>query len=374
MDPQKLLETSDPGAVWRVHQAELDAATRRVFASGRYILGPEVSAFEREWARYLGAGVSVGVASGTDALELALRAAGVARGDLVVTVANTASATATAIERAGARLACAEIDPATFVLDVPALAAWLARSDAPAVRAVVPVHLYGHPVDMPALGELSRRHDFAVVEDCAQAHGARVAGRRVGTFGVTAGFSFYPTKNLGAFGDGGAVVTSDMARAERVWRLRQYGWALRHVSTAPGMNSRLDELQAALLRVLLPGLDAANRRRAAIAAAYLDGLRDTTVRLPQVAAGVEPVWHQFVVRHPTREALRQHLERAGIAAAVLYPVPIHRQPAYQGRTSMPPGGLPEAERACDEVLSLPIHPHLSDADVARVIDAVRAFR
>jgi len=266
------------------------------------------------------------------------------------------------------------VDPETLVLDVPGLAQWLAGPDAPRLRAVVAVHLYGHPVDMPALEALADEHGFVVIEDAAQAHGAVSGGRRVGSRGAAAAFSFYPTKNLPAFGDAGAVTTDDAAIAERARRLRQYGWRERYVAEEPGLNSRLDEMQAAILRVGLEALDQDNARRRAIAERY----REELAGIPELVLPVEPawgrsVWHQFVVRTPRRDALRAHLLARGIHAAVLYPQPIHRQPAYRNRVLVPPGGLPVAERASRELLCLPVHPGLSEVDVERVVAAVRAF-
>ncbi|MGH8016768.1 MAG: DegT/DnrJ/EryC1/StrS family aminotransferase [Opitutaceae bacterium] len=369
-----LILPADPRASWLAHGEAIAAAIDRVRESGRYILGPEVEAFEREWAAYAGCGFCVGVANGTDALELALRAAGVGAGDVVLTAANTVTATIAAIDRVGATIALGDIDPANFTLSVPALTDWLQSADAPAVRAIVPVHLYGQPADMPALSALAREHGFLIVEDCAQAHGAQVGNRKAGEWGIAGAFSFYPTKNLGALGDGGAVVTNDPDLAARVRSLRQYGWRERYVAFEPGFNSRLDELQAAVLRVKLAALDEENARRAAIAARYraeLSGVENLT--LPQEVAGSETVWHQFVVRHPDRAALQRHLEQQRVIAGVLYPEPVHEQPAYRERVLKPPAGLGEAERACRELLCLPVHPHLGDDDVSRVVGAVRSF-
>ena len=364
--PPKILP-ADPRAGWRAHEAELRAALERVLASGAYILGPEVGAFEAELAEYQGGGYTVGVANGTDALELALAAVGVGSGDRVATVANTVTATIAAIVAVGAEPVFVDIDPATMVMDVAALADLLARES---VKAVVPVHLYGFPVDMPALVEVATRHGARVVEDCAQAHGARVGGRRVGAWGAAAAFSFYPTKNLGALGDGGAVFTRDEDVAKAVQARRQYGWRQRYVAEGPGRNSRLDELQAAFLRVKLRHLDAENARRAAIATRYLTAFTATELCLP--AAGDnhgEPVWHQFSVRSARREAWLTHLAAHGVMAGVLYPVPVHRQPAH----ARPELSLPHTEQACAEVFNLPVHPGLSDPDVKRVITAVQAW-
>lgn len=374
MSDQPLL-TADPKAGYLAQAEDIRAAIERVLQNGRYILGPEVEAFEQEFAAFHGGGRVVGVANGTEALELALRAAGIQRGDTVATVANTVSATAAAIEQIGARLVFADIDPATMVMSPAALTELFVR-EAGAVKAVVPVHLYGHPAPMPAIMELARRHGAKVVEDCAQSHGAVVAGQPAGTWGDAAAYSFYPTKNLGALGDGGAVFTRDPAMAERVTLIRQYGWRERYVSAVPGRNSRLDELQAAVLRVKLRRLEQDNATRRALAARYLERLAsvsaDSTLRdadqtaralqLPQVAADVTPVWHQFTVRMPGRDALREHLAAAGIMAAALYPVPLHRQPAY----IQPALNLPATERACAEVLCLPLHPAITFTDIDRV--------
>jgi dTDP-4-amino-4,6-dideoxygalactose transaminase len=361
------LLTADPAANFQAHAAEIRAAIDRVLTDGRYILGPEVEVFEREFADYHGSGHALGVANGTDALELALRAVGVQRGDAVATVANTASATVAAIAEIGARPVFVEIDEATMTMSTAALAGAFDGAGG-RIKAVVPVHLYGHPADLAAIGPLAACHGAAVVEDCAQAHGATLAGRRVGTWGAAAAFSFYPTKNLGAIGDGGAVFTRDKALAGRVRLLRQYGWRQRYVSESAGRNSRLDEMQAAILRVKLKYLDAENARRGEFAARYLERLAPlaAALRLPTVASRVQPVWHQFVVRTPRRDALLAHLAESGIRCGVLYPVPAHRQPAY----AQPNLALPATERACAEVLCLPCHPGLDMADVDRVCDAI----
>jgi dTDP-4-amino-4,6-dideoxygalactose transaminase len=360
---------ADPKATYLAAQTEIDAAIHRVIQSGFYILGPEVDAFEKEYSAWLGVAGTVGMANGTDAIELALRAAGIGPGDKVVTVANTLSATITAIAATGARVIFVEIDPATMLLDVTALDTMLATLRDPKIKAVVPVHLYGQAVDMPRLMEVAGRHNLIVVEDCAQAHGATVGGRKAGTWGQLAAFSFYPTKNLGALGDGGAVCGSDPVLLEKARAVRQYGWRKRYISETSGRNSRLDELQAAILRARLPRLDAENARREALAAQYLAGLKGCPLTLPVTAAGRGHCWHQFVVRTPRREELRVQLEKKDIICGVLYPVAIHRQPAYHDATV----SLPHSEQACAEVLSLPLHPGLSDEDVARVIREVRAF-
>lgn len=366
---QKKIIPADPKAGYLAAKAEIDAAIQRVLQSGHYILGPEGEAFEKEFSTWLGVAGTVGVANGTDAIELALHAAGIGPGDKVVTVANTVTATVSAIKATGARPFYAEIDPATMLLDVPALETALTTLRDPKIKAVVPVHLYGQAVDMPRLVEVAEKNHLVVIEDCAQAHGALVGERKAGTWGQLAAFSYYPTKNLGALGDGGAVSGNNPTLLEQMRVLRQYGWRKRYVSETHGRNSRLDEIQAAILRVRLARLEAENARRAAIANQYLAGLKDAKVVLPVVADGRTHCWHQFVVRTPKREELRAHLEKQGILCGVLYPVPIHRQPAYHDAAV----SLPHTEQACAEVLSLPLHPGLSDDDVARVVREVQGW-
>ncbi|MDQ5980395.1 MAG: hypothetical protein QG602_3372, partial [Verrucomicrobiota bacterium] len=360
MNSRKILP-ADPKAAYLAAQAETDAAIRRVLQSGHYILGPEGEAFEKEFSQWLGPTGTVAVANGTDAIELALRAAGIGLGDKVVTVANTVSATISAISATGARPVYVEIDQATMLMDVVALESMLTTLRDPKIKAVVPVHLYGQMVDMPHLMTVAAAHNLTVIEDCAQAHGASINGRKAGTWGRLAAFSFYPTKNLGALGDGGAVCGSDSALLDQVRQLRQYGWRKRYVSEMHGRNSRLDEMQAAILRVRLGHLDADNARRAAIAARYQTELQRVPLALPVTAEACIHCWHQFVVRTPRREELRAQLEKKHILCGVLYPVPIHRQPAYHDAAL----SLPHTEQACSEVLSLPLHPGLSDADVER---------
>ncbi len=355
---------ADPKAGYLAASAEIDAAIQRVLQSGSYILGAETEAFEKEFAAYLGVGGCVGVANGTDALELALRAAGIGAGDKVLTVANTVTATATAIISAGATPVFVEIDPATMLISPSAVEELLTRQRDPRIKAIVPVHLYGQAADMPRLMELALAHHLVVIEDCAQAHGAMVGGRHAGAWGQLASFSFYPTKNLGAFGDGGAVVGSDPLLGEKLRLLRQYGWRRRYVSDLHGRNSRLDELQAAILRVRLVRLDSENAHRATLAARYLERLRDSAFQLPVLAPDTTHAWHQFAIRTPQRDELKARLEQAGVLCGILYPVPIHRQPAFHVAEL----ALPETERACAEVLCLPMHLGLKIAEVDTVCD------
>jgi dTDP-4-amino-4,6-dideoxygalactose transaminase len=369
--PPDFLLPTDPKACFVAHRAEIETALREALDAGRYILGPTVEAFEKAFARFLGAAEAVGVGSGTDALVLALWACGIRAGDQVFTVSHTAVATVAAIELAGASPVLVEIDPRTFTIDPERLEAAVRHHGGAGRRAVIPVHLYGQPADMPAILDVARRHELIVIEDCAQAHGAMLGDRRAGTFGNAATFSFYPTKNLGALGDGGAVVTSDSATAERVRRLREYGWRERYVSEMRGMNSRLDAIQAAVLHVKLNHLEEENNNRRRRAEAYHLRLAGTGLRLPETRAGTLHVWHQYVVRSSSRDALRQALHHEGIGTLVHYPVPVHEQPAYRGRVALDPSGLSHTEAAAREVLSLPMHAHLELQHVERVSVSTR---
>lgn len=358
--------TFHPHADYLAHQTGIDAAIRRVLDSGHHILGPEVLAFEKEFAATIGAAHCVGVANGTDAVHLALRASGVGPGDMVATVSHTAVATVAAIELCGATPLLLDIDPDTFTLDPEKLEA--ALNSNPGVKALVLVHLYGHPASMASV-EVARRHGLLVIEDCAQCHGAALNGRTTGTWADAAAFSFYPTKNLAAIGDGGAVLTNNETIAARLRELRQYGWKQRYISDSTGMNSRLDELQAAILRVKLASLYASNQRRRELAARYTAGLAGTSITTPVTRAGASHVFHQYVVRSPRRDALLAALNARNIPAAIHYPQPVHSQPAYAGRVQQ--SDLSETERACREILSLPLHPHLSEEAVDFTINAVR---
>jgi dTDP-3-amino-3,4,6-trideoxy-alpha-D-glucose transaminase len=345
-------------------RAELDAAAARVLDRSSYVLGPEVEAFEREFAAFTGARACVGVGSGLDALRLALLAAGVGPGDEVIVPAHTFIATWLAVTEVGATPVPVDVDPATGGVTAAACAAAVT----PRTRALVPVHLYGHPVDCDALEAIAARHGLFLLFDAAQAHGARWRGRPLGARGSASAWSFYPGKNLGALGDGGAVTTGDLALAERLRRLRNYGQAERYRHVEHGVNSRLDELQAAFLRVKLPHLDAWNRRRRAVAGAYAAALPPA---LPLVAPadGAEPCWHLLVVRAARRDALRARLAAAGVETLVHYPVPPHLQPVYAGRFAE--GAFPVAEALAREVVSLPMGPHLTERDAERVADACR---
>lgn len=368
MTVQAAVPQADPRASYLAHRAEIDQAIARVLAGGRYILGPETQAFEQEFAAYVGVGHGIGVGSGTEALHLALTACGIGAGDEVITVSHTAVATVAAIELSGAAPVLVDIDPATYTLDPERVQ----EAITPRTKAIIPVHLYGQPADMPAILAIARQRGLRVVEDCAQSHGAGCAGRRTGAWGDAAAFSFYPTKNLGALGDGGMVVTDDPGVAERVRLLRQYGWRDRYVSATPGWNSRLDELQAAILRVKLPHLDADNRKRRGRAAQYAALLRETGLGLPRSREEADHVYHLYVVRSPGRDALRAHLAAAGIGTAIHYPVPVHLQPAYR-KLRGHADSLPESERAASEVLSLPMFPELTESQIEAVAAAAASW-
>jgi len=349
------------------HREAFHVALDRVLDSGWFVLGREVENFEQEFAAFSGARHCIGVANGLDALELILRAWDIGPGDEVIVPADTYIATWLAVTHVGATPVPVEPRDDGFNLD-PEL---LQRAITSNTRAIMPVHLYGEPADMDPINAIARIHGLKVVEDAAQAHGARYRGRRAGTLGDAAGFSFYPGKNLGALGDGGAVTTDDDALAQRLRTLRNYGSQRKYHNEFAGFNSRLDEVQAAFLRVKLPLLDADNARRSEIAARYLGGLRGVpSIVLPQPLAGTEPVWHLFVIRHHERDALARRLADAGIGTVIHYPVAPHLQPAYAA-ASLPAGSLPRSEARHAEVLSLPIGPHLTDTQVDTVIRALK---
>jgi dTDP-4-amino-4,6-dideoxygalactose transaminase len=367
------VQPASPGANYRAHRDELLAAVTRALDSGSYILGPEVASFEQELAVYLGSGHVIGVASGTDALELALRTLGIGPGDSVLTVSHTAVATVAAIEMAGARAVLVDIEDEGMTMSPGSLEATvLALQPQHRFRAVMPVHLYGRPADMSAILAIARRFDLRVIEDAAQAHGAELAGRRAGTLGDIGAFSFYPTKNLGGLGDGGALSTNDATLTPRARALREYGWRSRYVSAEPGINSRLDELQAAILRVKLRYLDKENLRRRRIAATYDDRLAKTAYRLPAAAPDTSHVYHQYVIRSPDRDALRARLAERGVNTLIHYPLAVHQQPAYADRLATAPSGLPVTEAVCREILSIPVQPELTDEEVNVVCDALLA--
>jgi dTDP-4-amino-4,6-dideoxygalactose transaminase len=347
-------------------QDELTAASQKVLASGWYILGAEVENFEAAFASYCEARHCISVGNGLDALCLILRALDVGIGDEVIVPAHTFVATWLAVTQLGAIPVPVEADEQSCNISVAAIEAAIT----PRTRAIMPVHLYGRPAEMDAINEIAARHDLCVIEDAAQAHGSRYQGRRAGSLGQAAGFSFYPTKNLGAFGDAGAVTTNDDQLAGRIRALRNYGSVKKYVHDIKGGNSRLDELQAALLSVKLAKLDEWNARRRQVAEAYVRRLAELSdIKLPAVSDDSQPAWYLFVIRSPERAALQEHLKRAGIETLIHYPVPPHLTKAFAS-SKLRKGSFPVAERLAGEVLSLPFGPHLTEAEVDRVADAI----
>lgn len=334
---------------------EIDAAVARVMDSGWYVLGPEVEAFENEWAAFCGASHAIGVANGLDALTLALRALDIGPGDEVIVPSNTYIATWLAVSGLGAIPVPVEPDAATYNMN-PSL---VEDAITPRTRVILPVHLYGQPADMDPILDIARRRGLRVIEDAAQAHGARYKGQRIGALGDLVCWSFYPGKNLGAFGDAGAVTTNDIGLAERVALLRNYGSRQKYLNEEAGMNSRLDPVQAALLRVKLAVLEEWTERRRAVAAAYTKGLNQTSLILPHVPDWAEPAWHLYVVRCSDRDAMRARLAEAGVSTLIHYPVPPHMQQAYAD-LRMASDDLPLARDLSEQVLSLPIGPHIPE--------------
>jgi dTDP-3-amino-3,4,6-trideoxy-alpha-D-glucose transaminase len=347
---------------------DVRAALERVVASGWYILGPEVESFEKEIALAFDCGNAVAVGNGTDAITLALLALGIGPGDEVVTTPLTAAFTALAVSRLGATPVFADVEADTLTLSAESVE----RHVTPRTRAILPVHLYGNACDLAKLEALSRERGLPMVEDACQAHGARYQGQTLGSFAEAGTFSFYPTKNLGALGDGGMVVTGDAELAARLRRLRNGGQSTRYVHEDIGFNSRLDEMQAAVLRAKLPHLERENERRRELARLYENLLSDTPVRPVAVREGSDSARHLFVIRVSKRDELVEHLKSRGIQTLIHYPIPTHLQPAYR-HLAQKEGSCPEAEKAAGEILSLPLYPRLSTEDVHRVADAIRDF-
>jgi dTDP-4-amino-4,6-dideoxygalactose transaminase len=355
----------DLRAQYQSIKSEIDNAIARVLERGFFILGEEVTLFELEFARYIRCSHAVGVGNGTDAIELALRACEIQPGDEVITAANTAVATVAAIELAGARPVLVDVDPLRYTIDpelvLPAIT--------PRTRAIIPVHLYGCPADIVPLLAIARQNDLLLIEDCAQAHGALYEKRRVGSWGDAAAFSFYPTKNLGAFGDAGAIVTSNPHIAEKARLIRQYGWRERYISIYKGTNSRLDDMQAAILRVKLNHLERWNARRRYLAGLYYEGLSQSNVFLPRQPEKTYHVYHQYVIRCQNRDYLRERLKAANIQTQILYPVPIHMQPAFID-LGYHAGDFPITERLASEILSLPLYPEMDEASISRICQTI----
>jgi dTDP-4-amino-4,6-dideoxygalactose transaminase len=359
---------ANPAAQFSSHQAEIESAVLKVMRGPRHILGAEVDALEKEFAQYIGTGFAIGVANGTDAIELAIRALGIGPGDEVITVSHTAVATVAAIEAAGAIPVLVDVDAESLTLDPGQLQEVLTSK----TKAVIAVHLYGQSADLDAIGLFCSTHGLWLIEDGSQAHGATWQGRRIGSVGHIGCFSCYPTKNLGAIGDAGLITTNDAGLEKRVRMLREYGWERRYISEFAGRNSRLDELQAAVLRIKLRYLDGDNAKRRSIAQQYGQGLNTSLVKLPIIRANSESVFHLYVVQTASRSKLIEHLEAKGVQTGIHYPMPIHLQPAYAGRirTAM---AMFVTEAAANTVLSLPMYPELSSATIASVIKAVNCF-
>lgn len=347
---------------------EIQVAVNEVLDAGWFILGHQVESFEKEFAAYCGGGEAIGVGSGTEALHLALQACGVGPGDEVITVANTFVATALAIDYVGATPVFVDVDPVTYMIDVQQIEPHIT----PRTKAILPVHLFGQPADLDPILALAQAHGLYVIEDACQAHGAEYRGQRVGAMGDVGCFSFYPSKNLGAYGDGGLVLTRNPALAERLRLLRNYGQVRKYVHRIRGYNSRLDELQAAVLKTKLPYLDKWNDMRRRVAACYDAGIVNPHVTLPRARENVRHVYHLYVIRTRYRDMLREWLSARDVHTQIHYPVPIHRQEVYQDMR-LPIGTLPVTEEVCDQILSLPMYPELTEAQVDWVIDTINSF-
>ena len=363
-----LIPQANPKANYIAHKDEIDSAITRVMESGRYILGQEVAAFEAEFAAYIGVRFGIGVSSGTDALHLALRACGIREGDEIITVSHTAVATVVAIELCRAKPVFVDIDPSTFLIDPDQIE----RAITLRTKAIIPVHLYGHVVDMKSILSIAHTHRLYVIEDCAQSHGATYGGRKSGAMGDMAAFSFYPTKNLGAFGDGGMVLTNNPGLAERVRLLREYGWRQRYISEISGLNSRLDELQAAVLRVKLKYLDQWNEERRRKASIYTKLLEGTEIVCPTEKELVHHAYHLYVIRTKRRDSLQVFLKEKGIGTLIHYPTPIHLQNAYK-HLGYCRGDLPRTEQCSQEILSLPFFPEMAEPQIEDVVNKIRHF-
>lgn len=359
---------SNPKAQYLTYKPEIKKAILRVLNKGQYILGQEVKSFENEFAQYIGVRYGIGVGSGTEALYIALKACGVGKDDEVVTVSHTAVATVVAIELCGAKPVLVDVEPDFYTLDPNKIKKAISKK----TKAIIPVHLYGQPTDLTPILKLASQCRLKVIEDCCQAHGAVYKSKKVGSWGDIACFSFYPTKNLGAVGDGGMIVTDNKKLADRCFLLRQYGWKKRYVSYISGCNSRLDELQAAILRVKLRYLDKNNRLRREIALEYRSQLKNLDIVLPKERKNSLPVYHLYVIQTKLRDKLQKFLRRKGIQTLIHYPVPIHLQPAYKNRIKIS-GDLKITEEICNRILSLPIYPEIQNSSLNMVINAINCF-
>lgn len=366
-----MIPQNNPLANYLTHKPAIDAAISRVLTRGHYVLGDETITFEQQFADYTNTEYAVSVGSGTEALHLALRGCGVGPGDEVITVSHTAVASIAAIEMCGAAPVVVDIDPSSYTIDPQYVEGAITER----TKALVPVHLYGQPSDLKPLVECARRHHLFLIEDCAQSHGALYHGRKVGVWGDAGAFSFYPTKNLGCLGDGGAVVTNSSDLYHKLLALRQYGWDQERISRVVGYNSRLDELQAAVLQVKLQHLDENNRKRRSIARTYGQLLDSLNIILPAEILGSAHVYHQYVIRcqdRSTRDNLRKIMLQRGIQSAIHYPVPVHLQPAYISRLGSY-CSFPVTEKICETIISLPMFPELTQEDLDKITTVIRQF-
>jgi dTDP-4-amino-4,6-dideoxygalactose transaminase len=364
-----MIPFSNPKAQYLSHKAAIDRAIQETLDSGWYILGNQAKMFEQDFAAYIGCSHAIGVGSGTEALHIALKACGVGPGDEVITVSHTAVATISAIELCGATPVLADIEEDYYTIDPSKIEKLITDK----TKVIMPVHIYGQAANLNDILQIARKHGLKVIEDCAQSHGAYYNNKRVGSFGDMSCFSFYPTKNLGAIGDGGAVVTNDSELAQKVKLLREYGWAERYISHVSGWNSRLDELQAAVLRVKLRTLDEDNTRRRELAAIYAEGLRDGEVITPSTRPGSTHVYHLYVIRSTRRDQLKQFLQEKQVATAIHYPVPVHLQTAYLGKLRGSEN-LKVTERLAREILSLPMYPELPKNDALFTLQSIKEFQ
>lgn len=359
---------SNPKAQYLAHKSEIDQSIKTVLESGRYVLGQEVRSFEEEFASYVGVPYAVGVGSGTEALYIALNACDVEEGDEVITVSHTAVATISAIELCRASPVLVDVEPDYYTIDPQKIESAITHK----TKAIIVVHIYGQAVELNPILEIARKRGLKVIEDCAQAHGALYEDQKLGSFGDLACFSFYPTKNLGAIGDGGCIVSKDKELAQKALLLREYGWGEDRISQVPGGNSRLDELQAAILRIKLRHLNEDNQKRRDLADQYDDALKETEIILPHRRMNANHVFHLYVIRTLKRDELMAHLHKHEIHAGIHYAIPVHLHPAYKGRVRISED-LNLTEKIAKEILSLPMYPELNSSDCERIVDSIRSF-
>jgi dTDP-4-amino-4,6-dideoxygalactose transaminase len=362
-----IIPCANPKAQYLSYRDEIDSAIKRVLKSGRYVLGKEVGEFEKEFAQFNTLSFAIGVGSGTDALHIALRALDIGPGDEVITTAHTAVATAFAIDLSGAKPIFVDIEPDFFTIDPNLISAAIT----PKTKAIIPVHIYGQPCNMDAIMEIANKNNLIVIEDCAQAHGAKYKGKKVGSMGDIGCFSFYPTKNLGAIGDGGALVTNNNQLAQKIKLLREYGWEERYISSREGWNSRLDELQAAILRVKLKNLNNDNNSRRQCGEKYNELLKTLPLELPIIRGNCSHVYHLFVIKTKNRNELKTYLQNHNINTTIQYPVPIHQQQYFQNLSNN--FSLPITEQMAKTILSLPIYPELAEKEILTISSVLKNF-